>query len=58
MHSPDEAGWMLLGMNEGEHGGAAGWSWRFRQGVTKIQEFAELPKQAERPEKSLASTVG
>lgn len=49
---------MLLGMNEGEYGGAAGWSWRFRQGVTKIQEFAELPKQAERPEKSLASTVG
>lgn len=44
--------------NEGEHGGEAGWSWRFRQGMTKSQKFAVLQKQAESPEKSPASTVG
>lgn len=38
--------------------GEAGWSWRFRQGMTKSQKFAVLQKQAEIPEKSLASTVG
>lgn len=48
---------MLLGMR-GSMEGEAGWSWRFRQGMTKSQKFAVLQKQAEIPEKSLASTVG